>query len=133
EDAGAVGAGLSPEDAVVVAVGPDVVELRRLVEAADELDGLVDKVDQMRECVAEEPADPQRDVDAGPAELGEGDGLHARDPARLLGPDRAGAEEGESFGDVVAVGAHGGGAPHDEPDGRRPGTGLGPVAGTDGL
>ena len=41
------------------------------------------------------------------------------DPPGLLVPHRPHAEQGERLGDVVALGAHGGRAPHDEADGAR--------------
>ena len=82
----------------------------------------------MREGVAEEAADAQRHVDAGPAELGQRHDLEAGDALGLLVPRRAHAEQGEGLGDVVAVGAHRRRAPQHEADGPGMGAGLGEVA-----
>ena len=82
----------------------------------------------MGEGVAEEARDPQRDVDAGPAELGQRDRCQARDPARLVVPHRPHAQQGEGLGGVVAAGAHGGRAPQHEADGAGRGARLGDVA-----
>ena len=49
-----------------------------------------------------------------------GIGSRLVDPARRLVPDRPDAEQREHLGDVVAGGAHRGGAPHRQPDRLRP-------------
>ena len=140
QDPGAVRAGLGPEDprrraalvavrgAVGVGVAADVVVLVGLVEAGDQADGVVEHRDHVREGVAEEARDPHDHVDAGPAELGERDGLQPDDAARRLVPGRQHAEQGEDLGDVVARGAHGRGAPDREPDRGRVLAGLVEVA-----
>ena len=74
------------------------------------------------------PGDAHGDVDPGPAQLRDGHDLEALDPAGVLVPDGADAEQGQRLGDVVALGAHVGGAPHDEPDGAGVVAGLGQVA-----
>ena len=50
-------------------VRPDVVQLVGLVELADEAYGVVEQGDDVRERVAEEAGDPDRDVDSWTAEL----------------------------------------------------------------
>ena len=69
-------------------MGADVVLLGGLVEAGDQLDGVVEHGHDVREGVAEEARDAHGDVDAGPAELGQRDGLEVDDPARRVVPDR---------------------------------------------
>ena len=99
--------------------GGDRVVGSRLVERADGADGLVEQRDLGREGVAEEAGDAQGHVDPRPAELGQRDDLVAGDaPARRV-PDRLGADEGQGLGDVVAAGAHVGGAPGREAEGLR--------------
>ena len=61
----------------------------------------------------------------GRPELGERDDLQAGDPAAGLVPDRPDPEQRQHLGDVVAGGAHGGRAPHRQPDRGRP---LSPVS-----
>ena len=112
--------GGGPEDAGVgVARGPHRVVGSALVEAGDQADGVVEEGDQVGEGVAEEAGDAQRDVDAGPAELRERDGLEADDPPGLRLPDGPDAEQGEGLGHVVALRAHGRGTPQHQPDGAR--------------
>ena len=85
-----------------------------LVERADGADRLVEQLDLRREGVAEEAGDAQRHVDARAAELGQRDDLVAGDaPARRF-PHRPRADERQRLGDVVAAGAHVGGAPGGE-------------------
>ena len=76
------------------------------------------KRDHVREGVAEEAADAHGDVDARPAELLDGHHLEAGDPARGVVPDRPNPQQCQHFGDVVALGAHGAGAPDGQPDRR---------------
>ena len=47
----------------------NVVLLDRLVERRDDVDGVVEHRDDVRECVAEEAADTDGHVDAGAAEF----------------------------------------------------------------
>ena len=108
--------------------GADRVVVRRLVEAADQAHGVVEQVDDVGEGVAEEPGDAHGDVDPGPAELGQRDHLEALDPAGVGVPEGSHAEQGEDLGDVVALGAHVGRAPHHEADGAGIRAGLGHVA-----
>ena len=129
QQTGAVGPGLGTEDpagvlvesAVGTGVGPDVVALVRLVEVLDHLHRVVEQCQDVRERVAEEPGDTDGGVDARAAQFLQTDDLEVRDPAGGLVPDRPDTEEGEHLGDVVAGGAHRGGAPDRQPDGRRVG------------
>ena len=70
--------------AVLGQVGPhvsaDVVVGVRLLEPRDELDGVVQQRDHVREGVPEEAGDPHRDVDPWTAQLGERDGPQAGHP-----------------------------------------------------
>ena len=94
--------------------GGDRIVVLVLVERADGADGLVEQLDLRREGIAEEAGDAQRDIDARAAELGQRDDLVAGDaPARRL-PDRLRADQRQRLGDVVAAGAHVGGAPGGE-------------------
>ena len=93
-------------------VGAQVIGLGRLAEPGHRADGVVQQRDHVRERVPEEPGDAQRDVDPGAAEFGQREDLEAGDPARGVVPARAAADEREHLGDVVALRAHGRGAPH---------------------
>lgn len=126
EESGAVGSGFGAEDAadVVVGVGGigfgvgfDVVVFVGFVEVGYELDGVVEEGEDVWEGVAEEAGDADGGVDAGAAEFFEADDFEVDDAAGGFVPDGSDAEEGEDFGDVVAGGAHGGGAPDGEADG----------------
>jgi hypothetical protein len=130
----AIGAGLRAEDAVAGAhggfglgrafgheaervgahAGGDGVHVLGLVERANGADGAIEERDLRREGVAEEAGDAQRDIDARAAELGERDDLVTRDAERAGVPLRLGADEREGLCDVVAAGAHVGGAPDAE-------------------
>ena len=71
----------------------------------------VEQRDLRREGIAEKPGDAQRDVNAGAVEQAERQDLDAGNPVRGAVPQRARAEQGERLGEVVAAGAHVGGAP----------------------
>ena len=90
-----------------------------LVALADGAGDLVDELDLQRKGIAEEAGDPQGDVDAGAAELGQRHDLEPGDAAGSRLPLRPGAEQRQSLGDVVAAGAHVRGAPDGERHGRR--------------
>ena len=60
--------------------------------------------------------DPHRHVDPRPAELAQRHDLEAGHPPGRVVPDRPAAEQREHLGDVVALGAHRGRAPHGQPD-----------------
>ena len=51
-------------------VGPDVVDVGRLVQIRDELHRVVEHGDDVREGVAEEAGDAHGHVDTGPSEFG---------------------------------------------------------------
>ena len=70
----------------------------------------------MRERVAEEAADAQRDVDPRPTQTLERNHRQIVDTARLRIPDRLDAEQRQHLGDVVALRAHLRGAPGAEAD-----------------
>ena len=89
--------------------------------AATERHRVVEQVDQVREGVAEEARDADRDVDPRPAELLERDQLEAGDPPRLRVPDGPHAEQGEDLAGVVARRPHRRRAPDDDAD-ASPGT-----------
>ena len=100
-------------------VRADEVLVDRLVERGDQPHGVVEHRHDVREGVAEEAGDPHGHVDARAAELLERYDVQVADPARRLVPLGPDAEQREHLGDVVAGGAHRGGAPDREPDRRR--------------
>ncbi len=79
--------------------------------AATARTALVEQLDLGREGVAEEARDAQGDVDPRPVEQAERQDLEAGDPVRGAVPERPRADQGQRLGDVVAAGAHVGGAP----------------------
>ena len=93
-----------------------VVVLVRLVEQCHHPHRVVEHHHHVREGIAEEAGDADRHVDARPAELVERDHLEPADPPRRLVPVRPNAQQRQHLGDVVAGGAHRGGAPHRQPD-----------------
>ena len=82
--------------------------------------GAIDQGDQLRESVAEEAGDAQGDIDAGAAKDGLRQDFEACDPAVGAVPCGFDAHQGERLGDVIAAGAHIGGAPCGEQHGARP-------------
>ncbi len=82
-----------------------------LVGLGDRPDRPVEQLDLGREGVAEEAGDAQRDVDPRPVEQAERQDLDAGDPVRARIPDGLGAHQRQGLGEVVAAGAHVGGAP----------------------
>ena len=101
---------------VLVGVRAHVVGLGRLVQFGDRPYRVVDQPHHMREGVPEEAGDPDRHVDARAAEFRGRHDLEAGDPARRVVPDRPAAEQRQDLGDVVALGAHRGRAPHRQAD-----------------
>ena len=97
---------------VLVKMLYDQVVFRRLVQGSNQLECLVQEVDQVGEGVAEEPADAHRHIGPGTAQLFQRDYLQPHNPAALGLPHRADAQEAENLGDVVAMSAHGRGAPN---------------------
>ena len=89
-----------------------------LVERGDGACGAVDEVDQVREGVAEEARDAQGDIDARAAEDATRHDLEPGDAAGLALPVRARAHQRQRLRDVVAAGAHVGGAPGRQRDAR---------------
>ena len=132
EDARAVGTRLRAEDpcrraalvAVLREVGlrvrPDVVVVVALVEGGDEPERVVEQVDDVRERVAEESRDADRDVDPRVAQLLQRDGVESDDATRHLVPAGPDADQGEDLGDVVAGRPHRRGPPDREAHGARP-------------
>ncbi len=93
-------------------VGAYVVHLERFVECGDHADRVVEHSDDVRERIAEEPGDPDGDVDAWPAELFEPDHDQLPDTPGLGVPFGTHTDQREDFGDVVAGGPHRRGPPH---------------------
>src|SRR5690606_40658172 len=136
EDARPVRAGFGAEDTgrgpalvavfgqIGAGVGANVVLFVRLVEFGDQADRVVENLDDVGECVAEETRDPHRDVDAWTAELSEVDDFQAADATGRGVPRRTHTEQCEHFGDVGAGGAHRGGTPDGQAHRTRILTGL---------
>ena len=93
-----------------VALGGGVVA-QRFVERHHRACGAVDQVDLLGEGIAEEAGDAQGHVHARAAEFGHGHHLEADHAARSPVPARAHAHQRQSLRDVIAAGAHVGGAP----------------------
>ena len=94
---------------------PRIVLLDGLVESTHQLHRSIDQLDEVREGVAEEAADAQRDVDPGPPEPLERDDGEILNAPRLRVPHGFDAEQGEHLCHVVALGAHLRGAPGARP------------------
>ena len=62
-------------------MGTDEVLLVRLVQLGDQAYGVVEQREHVREGVAEEPRDPDRDIDPRPPQLGQRDRLEPGHPA----------------------------------------------------
>ena len=92
------------------------VLIRRLVEGNDELDGAIDERNEVRKRVAEEAADPQRDVDPGSSQPFERDHREVLNPPGLRIPDGLHAQQRQHLRDVVALRPHLRRAPGAEPD-----------------
>ena len=133
-NAGAVGARLRAEDAIAgarlhlvqrrvrgtrqffqVVLAREVL-FRRFVERDDELDGAIHERDEVRERVAEEAADAERDIDTRPAQTLERHDGQILNAARLRIPDGFHAEQRQHLGDVVTLGSHLRGAPGADAD-----------------
>ncbi len=99
-------------------VGRDVLRQRVVVlrRRGGELDRVVEQLHDVRERVAEEAADPQRDVDPRAAELLARHQLQAGDATRGGVPDRPHAQQPQRLSDVVAGRAHRRGAPDHQTD-----------------
>ena len=78
----------------------------------------------MRKSVAKETADADGHVNAGPAELPQWNHLHAHQTPVFLLPDGPHPEQGQHFGHIIPVGAHGAGSPDADADGFRIGSRL---------
>ena len=78
---------------VLLRVRAHEVPLGRLVQRGDLPHRVVQQRDHVRERVPEEPADADRDVDAGSAELGQRDHFQAVDPPGRLVPGGAHAHQ----------------------------------------
>ena len=88
--------------------------------AATSRTALVEQLDLRRERVAEEAGDAQGDVDPRAVQQVRRQDLDAGDPVRGRIPDRPRADQRQRLGDVVAAGAHVGGAPGGQRHGPRP-------------
>src|SRR3546814_392212 len=93
------------------------VVLFRLVQRHDGAGGAVDQVDLFREGVPEEAGDAEGHVDARTAQFRDLHDLETDDAARSPVPARTDAHQGQRLRDVVAAGAHIGGAPGGQGDG----------------
>ena len=91
----------------------------RLVECSDGAHGGIEQVDQPGKRVAEKAGHAQRDIDARPVEHRGRQDLEPGHPAARPLPDRAHADQRQGLGNVVAAGAHVGGAPGRQCDARR--------------
>ncbi len=89
----------------------------RFIESADGADGAVEKRDLGGEGVAEKARNAQGDIDARAAKLCQRNDLIAHDRERRALPDGSGADQREGLGNVIAAGAHIGGAPDAHGDG----------------
>jgi hypothetical protein len=105
---------------VRLGVGADVIVVVGFVELGDQPYRVVEHRHDMRERIAEEPGDPHRHVDAGPAQLGHRNGSQINDSSRGVVPNRPNTEQRKHFGDVVAGRAHRRGTPHRQADRARP-------------
>src|SRR5450830_13185 len=139
QDAGTVAARLGAEDAIggtllcfvfVQALADPFAQLlqimlayeiliERLIQCDDGIDGVVDQIDQLREGVAEESADARSDVDARALQLLQRYHFDAGDLAIARTPHRTNAEQAQNLRHVVAVRAHGAGAPDADGDALR--------------
>src|SRR5690606_9552236 len=91
--------------------GGDGIVLLGLVQGADGADGAVEQSDLCREGIAEKAGNSKGYVDAGAAQPRQGHNLVARNAEGTGVPGGAGTDQGHGLGDVVAAGAHIGGAP----------------------
>ena len=92
-----------------------------LVQCGHRAAGIVQQLDLRRKGVAEEARDAQRDVDPRPPQDRERHHFDAGDAAAVAVPDGPAAHQGQGLRDIVAAGAHVGGAPGRQRHLARPG------------
>ena len=90
----------------------DKVAVKRFGAFDDGAHRLIEQGDQVREGVAEEAADAHGHIHAGASQFFQRNDLNAHHAAAGAMPDGAHAQQRQRLRDVVAVGAHGAGAPH---------------------
>src|SRR5450830_848059 len=95
-----------------------------LIKRNDGIDGIIDQIDQLRKSIAEKTADAGRHVNARTLQLRQRNHFNARHLSVAGTPDWLYAEQTENLRDVVAMGAHGAGAPDANGNAFRIGPGL---------